>query len=176
MGPQEVKLQKLRQIYQALLRLLQKKELIEITIAELCRTAQVSRTYYYRNFHSLQDVILTYKSWEMSAYLRRAHHAEEMSFNELMTVYFQLQKKEATSVAMLANAGLTETLVTTFESVYAYLIEQGKVEKMRLKNNYTTIFMAGAVVAVQLRWIQTGMKETPQQMGHILAALFHINS
>lgn len=62
MGPQEVKLQKLRQIYQALLRLLQKKELIEITIAELCRTAQVSRTYYYRNFHSLQEVILKYKS------------------------------------------------------------------------------------------------------------------
>ncbi|MDT2835546.1 TetR/AcrR family transcriptional regulator [Enterococcus durans] len=90
MGPQEVKIQKLRQIYQALLHLLQKKELIDISISELCKAARVSRTYYYRNFHSLQDIILRYKSWKMSAYLRRTQHAKEVKFITLMTVYFKL--------------------------------------------------------------------------------------
>ena len=175
MGPQEVKIQKLRQIYQALLHLLQKKELIDISISELCKVARVSRTDYYRNFHSLQDIILRYKSWEMSAYLRRTQHAKEVNFITLMTVYFKLQKEEAESVILLANAGLTETLITTFETVYSYLIEQGYVKLQRKNNKYTSIFMAGAVISVELRWIQSGMKETPQEMGEILSVLFNFD-
>ena len=154
---------------------LQKKELIDISISELCKVARVSRTYYYRNFHSLQDIILRYKSWEMSAYLRRTQHAKEVNFITLMTVYFKLQKEEAESVILLANAGLTETLITTFETVYSYLIEQGYVKLQRKNNKYTSIFMAGAVISVELRWIQSGMKETPQEMGEILSVLFNFD-
>lgn len=35
--------------------------------------------------------------------------------------------------------------------------------------------MAGTVISVELRWIQSGMKETPQEMGEILSVLFNFD-
>lgn len=45
---------------QALLRLLRTKELSEITVTELTRTAGVARVTFYRNYNDMADVLFDY--------------------------------------------------------------------------------------------------------------------
>lgn len=47
-------------IAQALMKLLQKKELSAISITELTKVAGVSRMAYYRNFNSKEEIISSY--------------------------------------------------------------------------------------------------------------------
>ena len=61
MNPQTRKRQNLTAVYAALLQLMSQKPLSRISITELCQHAQVSRTYFYRNFANFDQIILAYQ-------------------------------------------------------------------------------------------------------------------
>lgn len=50
----------IRHLTDALLKLLHKKPLQEISISELCAQAGVGRASFYRNFDSKEDILKTY--------------------------------------------------------------------------------------------------------------------
>lgn len=175
MSPQELKQQKLKAIYRGLLTLLQNRSLSDITISELCREAEVSRTYYYRNFSSFQEIIARYQEQSIISYLRLVPHATSIEFSKLMTVYFQLMGTHATETLLLINAGLTDVLISTFRRVYLFLIHHGYIvlsNTQRGKNKFFASFIAGAVISTEVEWLKSGMKESPAQMGVILKKMF----
>ncbi len=45
------------QLTQALLKLLEKKKLSEVTVSELCNKAHLSRLSFYRNYDSIEEIL-----------------------------------------------------------------------------------------------------------------------
>ncbi|KRN28037.1 TetR/AcrR family transcriptional regulator [Liquorilactobacillus mali] len=174
MSPQEMKQLKLNRIYKALLSLLADHSLSDISVSVLCRNAGVSRTYYYRNYKSMQEIISRHQEMAIKSYLRILPHAAHMNFTQLMTAYFRLMKQQSTENVLLINAGLTDTLIRTFRTVYLFLVDQKIIDSSNTRSHhqYFPSFMAGAVISIQIQWIQEGMKETPAEMGKILNELF----
>ncbi|MEO1768867.1 TetR/AcrR family transcriptional regulator [Candidatus Enterococcus ferrettii] len=174
MSPQEIKQLKLSAIYEALLELLKDHELSDIGVSELCRQANVSRTYYYRNFQSFEEIITCAQEKDIYNYLRRIPHKSHMSFEELMTIYFEFAHDNKAQKLLLLNAGQTDTLIKTFRTVYTFLVQQGYVNILRNKrarSQYFATFLSGAVVSVETQWIRNGMRESPKNMGNTLCKL-----
>jgi AcrR family transcriptional regulator len=175
MSPQEIKIQNLTRIYKALLKLLAETSLSDISVSRLCRTAKVSRTYYYRNYHSFQEIITIYQTNMIKSYLRILPHHTTMNFTHLMTAYFKLMQKNVTQTKLLVDAGLTSTLVQTFSDVYYFLSDQQIIVSPSDRqdyNDYFVSYMSGAVINVQMKWMNQGMKESPAQMGKMLNEFF----
>jgi AcrR family transcriptional regulator len=172
MSPQEIKARNLTKIYQALLKLLAETPLSDISVSNLCRTAKVSRTYYYRNYHSFQEIIILYQTNMIKSYLRALPHHTKIGFPTLMTIYFELMKENADKTKLLINAGLVSTLVKTFSDVYHFLSSQKIISPVAVSNAYFVSYISGAVIAVQINWMNHGMKESPTEMGIILNNFF----
>lgn len=175
MSPQEIKSQNLTKIYQALLKLLTETPLSDISVSRLCRTAKVSRTYYYHSYHSFQEIITIYQTNMIKSYLRILPHHTTVNFTRLMIAYFKLMQKNAAETKLLVDAGLTSTLVKTFSDVYYFLIEQQIIispSKRQDYNDYFVSYMSGAVINVQIKWMEQGMKDSPVKMGKMLNQFF----
>lgn len=175
MSPQERKQLNLNKTYKALLDLLADHQFSDISVSLLCRKAGVSRTYYYRNYHSMQEIISCYQEMTIESYLRILPHKMPLNFIQLMTAYFQLMQNQSEETRLLVNAGLTNTLIKAFRIVYLYLTEQGMIKRLNnshRNNKYFASFMSGAVISTQIQWLDQGMQETPAELGRMLNQLF----
>ncbi|OIL70080.1 TetR-like C-terminal domain-containing protein, partial [Oenococcus oeni] len=178
MSPHELKQFKLRAIYRGLLTLLQNKHLSDITVSDLCRTAAVSQTYYYRNFSSFQEIVSRYQEQMIMSYLNLALNNRHIDFTQLMTAYFQIMGDHATETLLLIHAGLFDVLISAFRKVYVFLAQNSYIDSSRTvrgKNQYFANFMAGAVISTEVQWMKQGMEESPREIGIILKQLFRFS-
>lgn len=144
-------------IQEALIRLLRTKDLDQITISELVRTAGVSRTTYYRNYYNKEDVLkdlFDSLMAEVATAIAAApdDHTAFVAFFECIQenaeVYLVLQK---------ANYTLSELdEITRLTS--ANTPEDHVIDKTRLA------FVAGGLFNVARIWLENGAVETPEEM------------
>lgn len=162
MSPHEVKEQKLTATFKALIKLLKSKRFEDISITELTRTAGVSRTYYYRNFKTLDDVISAYEMLRIIQYLRQLpNNPAKLTFETMMTHYFQLVADDADDQLTLISAGKEQVIIKAFNTSYHYL-QKDNVEQI---DEYDYDFLSGAVVNVSIHWLKNGMVESAELMG-----------
>lgn len=164
---------KLTATYDALIKLLHGKSLENISVSELCRVAQVSRTYYYNHFATHDDLISEFMTLKIVHYLRELPKDKPFSLTVAMTNYFKLAKKAHDSQMILINIGKEQVLIKAFETAHLYLLKNGKIEQTtadkRLSQDYWVEFMAGAVINMSVKWLKNGMPHTPEYMGSLVS-------
>ncbi|ANK60910.1 transcriptional regulator [Loigolactobacillus backii] len=176
MTPKELKNKKLLDSFNALIGLLKEKKLTAISVTEFCVTAQVSRTYYYHNFSSFEDIISQYEILSIIQYMRGLPNKIHLTVATMLTHYFQLAANAADAQLVLINNGKESVLINAFTTAYLYLLKNDIILKSshkRLEQKYWAEFMAGAVINMSVRWLQEGMPETPEYMGKLVAAFVH---
>ncbi|KRM97443.1 transcription regulator [Liquorilactobacillus aquaticus DSM 21051] len=178
MSPQEIKNKKLVDIFQALIALLQMKNSEDISITELTKQAGVSRTYYYKNFTTLDDIISEFEMLSIIKYIRKLPNQSKLQFTTLMEHYFQLVLNHSDSQLTLLRSGKEQILIKSFVTTYQYLLQNKMIIKVsnskRADDEYWADFIAGAVVNTSLSWLRRGAIETPQYMGKKLAAFLEL--
>lgn len=127
MNPQIRKRQNLAAVYEALLQLMSQKPLSRISITELCQHAQVSRTYFYRNFTSFDQIILAYQKQAILQYLRQLPRQSKVKLQVLMTQYFTLMQQMAATNQLLIKNEKIQIFIQSFEAVFALLIKQDRI-------------------------------------------------
>jgi AcrR family transcriptional regulator len=172
MSPQELSRKKLLAIFQALIRLLEDHRMSDISVAVLCREAGVSRTYYYHHFQSYADIIYQENIMSVVQYMRQLPDQGIITTTTMFTRYFELAAQSRDTQLTRVKVGLESSLIHSFESAFEYLVKNDLVVKAhpsRIGKKYWTEFLAGAVVNMAVRWLQTGMGETPAQMGRFVS-------
>ncbi|KRL01506.1 TetR/AcrR family transcriptional regulator C-terminal domain-containing protein [Liquorilactobacillus capillatus] len=178
MSPQERKSEKLIAIFQALIDLMRIKEVNSISITELTRKAGVSRTYYYKNFTTFDDIISEFEMLSIIRYLRCLPSHGQLKFSTLMEHYFQLSLNNIVSQVTLLRAGKEQVLIRSFVTTYQYLLQNNLLiassKNSRIDDKYWADFIAGAVINTSLSWLQAGTRETPKYMGQKLATFLEL--
>ncbi|WP_345753249.1 TetR/AcrR family transcriptional regulator [Lactiplantibacillus pentosus] len=168
MNPQERKQQNLTAIYEALLHLMSYKPLSMISITELCAHAQLSRSYFYRNFTSFDQIILTYQEQAILTYFRRLPRQSKITLPVLMTQYFTFMQQMAATNQLLIDNGKAQIIVQTFEAAYTLLIRHDRIitvtDSTIHHQPYYIAFFSGAVVNILIHWQQAGMVEPPSYL------------
>ncbi|MBR2811190.1 MAG: TetR/AcrR family transcriptional regulator C-terminal domain-containing protein [Solobacterium sp.] len=164
MNPQEKNTYVKQQITKALISLMKKKKITDISISEICDKAQVGRASFYRNYDAKEEVI--------------EKHTE------------QLIMSWAESIEMDPNANIYNFFASLFEhfqknsSFYKILYQQNMssmiLNAIRKKLNvnadadpaalYTSAFTAYGVFGWIDIWFSHGMKETPEELNRIIVS------
>lgn len=155
-------------IESALILLMKEKRFEDISVTEIVKKAGVSRTAYYRNYESKEDIL------------------EHLLTNVIDTIYLSMKKKDIENNDFEYWPTLFENIKPFAES-FKLLIKANFGEKiqdsifqrikndyadMSVKEKYTEQFWSGAVYAVIKLWIMNNMEEPPQEMAMICSNIF----
>lgn len=151
-------------IADALLMILREKPLERITIQEVTDKAVVGRVTYYRNFHSKEEVI-GYKLNRLMNQWEEEHPEQSTSANEMAISFFRFYYSIRDVVHTLMSRNLSDLVLTQ-------LVEKLTDTKQETTADlYGHIFLSFGLCGIIQTWIITGMKETPEEMGGMLAQI-----
>jgi AcrR family transcriptional regulator len=154
-------------IADAYVALLFKKSPEEISIRELAEKAGVSRMSFYRNFES-KDAIIDYKLRTALQKIYEGAHFMDLTVREpILLEEFRYIYDNAPFLKMLNDRGLLSILYKWWD----YYARKFLDEHDPTANPYEYAFYSGASINVIIRWIEGGLKETPEQMADYFDAL-----
>ncbi len=142
---------------EALLQLMEKKKLSQITISELCKKAGVSRISFYRNYSDLSDILTDYLSEDLKQWwIDRDGKVDVSKVPQLFwaELFSHLKKNER----------IIKLIYSSNESIILKNIIFNSCGPALGKNEeeaYARAMLAGTIFGYTDEWIRRGMNEYP---------------
>lgn len=150
-------------IESALVLLMKEKAFSEITITDIVKRAGVSRTAYYRNYSSKEDILHSLvKEVVNNIVSSMSNYNPATDLYKFWLEMFNGIKPFSETFQILLKANMGETLL--FEINHKL---QKDVVETDIINQYGQFFWSGAVYSVLIEWIRNGTQETEEEMAII---------
>ncbi len=153
-----------RMVGEALVRLAENHELDAITISEIAAEAKVSRNTVYRNFRDKEDILVFVVRSFLEKLREKAASLENPRPRDVLLWRFRILKKAPQLRSFLSDVRRVY-LMREFREAVGDLF---KLPGIPL-DSYDFEFYVGGIDAVTVRWIETGMKESPEEMVELIA-------
>lgn len=155
-------------IQSALILLMGEMPFHKITITEIVRRSGVSRTAFYRNFSSKEDVLSDLSEQLLSGFTQMVMTAiHEDNPEGLYCQMFQLVKDNHQEFGLMVKAGLQRN---EYLNVSAYI--EAQYTNLDIMTRYAILGWWGALLNIVLDWYQKGMKEEIGAMADLCCQLF----
>ncbi len=142
----------------AMLQLMRNKSYHDISITEICERAGVSRMSFYRHFDSRLEILREHAKQITDEFLRTsgitARHWSRKEFFVLLFTHLQRQKDVA---LLLSRDDLLFIIKDEMDRVF-------QLSYAGVYNDYRAYYISGGLYNVFLRWLQTGCRETPEEI------------
>ena len=149
-------------LFDALIRLMQQKDISKITISELTELSGISRSTFYRNYDSIEGIVKDFIfdkpmgfDWEM----QRTDHTP----HELVEMYFDYLLENKTLFLLMEKQGLLHHLLEVQDFVFKGAFRP-ILNDLGFEEEYEISAFVGIVYMVTQDWIKGGMKEDRAQM------------
>lgn len=144
----------------ALITLMGQKSFDKITISELVRRSGVSRTAFYRNYNTKEDILN--EIGDVFVDILKKSFADgrfERDRRGWYYDFFRIIKENAAVFRLLLQAHMVNTsLFPTYELVKKFDYSQN------LDSHYNYLAWEGALSTITIHWFQDGMKESIDYM------------
>lgn len=161
----------------ALLQLLEKKQYVDISIKELVETAGVSRSAFYRNYKSKEDVVESLIYDSLKRKFRQAVVAVESENNDtkqnLRDQWITVIKEmflENDSVYRLITSGACQgnDILRCMNHCYTEVLvgSEDDAEIVRY------IYMIGGIYNILLHWLDAGKTIDPQKIAEVIMSFY----
>lgn len=151
----------------ALLRLLDIKELERITITELVKVAGVSRTAFYSNYNSKEEVLSSWMEQIGNEFTDLfLHCTSDIGSMEIYKNLFDKIRDNHKQIAIIVKANLQYRLSQVMEK----LIRQ-KISVLSREQEYVISGYCGMLNNILLEWYQNDMKEDSKVMAELCVRL-----
>lgn len=144
----------------ALIYLMGEKDFNKITITELVRKAGISRTAFYRNYNTKDDILVEMMEQFIQGLTRSFYQREYR--NNVKKWYldtFSAVKENAAYIQMLMQADISQSKVFGPGSLLEKIIPSRSVER-----HYRILALEGAFLTILINWFRDGMKESCEYM------------
>lgn len=150
-------------IVTALFALLKTKKFENISISEIVNKAGVSRMGFYRNYESKENIIEQYILEIFIDTVTEIESNRDLDFNiqKVITTTLLHFQKHSKEIKLLLDKKLNALLYSCYEKCFYYLYKTTNPTQIRL---YSTRMFIGEIYNLEMAWIETGMKETPEQL------------
>ena len=148
----------------AMIYLMSEKPYESISISELTKRAGVSRTAFYRNYASKDDVLKEIgKSVieSLSAQLSKVKSADDV--HGALVVFFTKIKEQHAYVELLVKADVSMNLLFPSSHVLEYV-----VRTTSQKDHYRLIAVDSALNGLVREWIANGYDLSPEELANVL--------
>ena len=168
-----------RQLREALTTLLLEKKFSDITVREISELADVNRGTFYTHYRDTTDLLHQLESSflnrlrEISATVKRQDW-ERATYAYLEEVFTLCRDNADIYRALVCNGSdpdFEERFVITLRNQYlrSFLEHVCRTEE-RIQELYCVYIVDGMLAIVSL-WLNTGMKETPEEMARLISKL-----
>ena len=160
-------------IESALVDLLQTKSYSSITVTDIVRRAGVARATYYRNYDSIEDIMVSLLASVRSQILEdvgiKSGQIERSQLStdvlEVFIHHYRLRRREILS---LHNSGFSPSLMQLMADFAAESIGDMSANSIR---RYDVYALPGAMYGVLIRWLEAGCPESDREMAAYLSHL-----
>ncbi|WP_082423077.1 TetR/AcrR family transcriptional regulator [Paenibacillus dakarensis] len=148
-------------ITDALLSLLSKKAIHEISISELCEKAGVGRASFYRNFESKEAILKTHINQLFQEWINEYNKSNDHSLsNQIQKIFAHFEEHE--DFYKLLNE---RKLIYLLKDVVIGIV--GPKPDYSKKEAYATAFVAYSLYGWIEVWFQRGMQETAEEIANL---------
>lgn len=146
----------------ALIKLLENKCLGDISITDIVKRAGVSRTAYYRNYNSKENILQSIMEEIIESVIDSMNlsHPINNTYENWYSL-FNAVGEYNNIFKILLKAGLGDTILSEIHNKMQTFIQANNQE------NYKLCFWIGAIYNVTVAWIKDGMQETTEEIARI---------
>lgn len=154
-----------RQMMNAFMELMTEKSYMDITVTDIVNTAQVARASFYRNFSSISDVIDSLTDELANEFTEAIFPAiisnDERKWREFLFEYFYRLKREHKKMSLINS----QNIIVMFSYMDSKMQKlESELPMATIKDKYTAVGKFGLINSISKKWIDTGMKETPEEI------------
>ena len=158
------------QICSALMKLLQTKPYRRITVSQVCASAGVSRPTFYKNFDSM-DAVVRYRLLQMKKSYQRSHPRAGDICAQLTDFYAFV--RSSPEIDLLLSKG---KLFHVFEDILredyqAHMTSINGQAPDSTVLEYLPGYLSATVASLLRKWVESGYRQTPEQMGALTSKL-----
>lgn len=162
-------------LYDALIEVLKEKPLNKVTVSDLSKKSTVSRATFYRNFDEIIDLLYWKCDSEYHEVLTSFCQSDPDLTKEDVLLEFVLkywmEPDHMQLLELIMDAGRLDIIYNSFvnnaDIVFDFLREHG-IAVSTDNYEYFISVRAGFFVGIIRGWIQTGKKQTPEELSAIV--------
>lgn len=153
-------------ISMALYQLLQTNSYDDISIKDICNKAGVSRMSFYRSYSKKDDIFLNFCDQKFAEFFSNVKLEENITGYDFVLSLFRFLKRFERQLYITKMANKLDLLRDHFSNYWSFIISKAQKNDIDLlKVNPLTIpFISGGSFNILVHWIDSGFKETPEQM------------
>lgn len=153
-------------IARTLIHIMEVKSLEDITITELVKKANVSRMTFYKYYKSKQEVLSDYMYEIVNDYTEDARKRTDIGgLHDYKHIChcFQFFKQFSDFIKILLNANMYSVIINALNNYMdSYVLPTSN------RSRYELYYYAGALCNTYIKWVETGMIETPEEIASIV--------
>ncbi len=162
MNPQEKNTYVKKQITEALIKLMSKKRINDISISEICEKAQVGRASFYRNYDSKEEVIQHHTDALINGWAEDIDKDPSANIYNFFQSLFQHFQMNQSFYKILYKQNMSSMIL-------AAIRDRLNMDKdISLNVLYSRAFTAYGIFGWIDVWFSKGMKETPEELNRII--------
>lgn len=150
----------------ALLWLMREREYEEITVSEIVRRAGVSRSAFYKNYKTKEEVLAGLLKCNANKILRETYAQTKEGQGDFWEILFSKIAPYADAYRLIGNSSVQYLLFEVYNKV-----AMDYLNTLTEPNPYYMFFYAGGLSTVILQWVKNGVKESPREMAQIMREL-----
>ena len=151
----------------ALIVLMGKKKLEELTISEICQEADVNRNTFYSHYSSVRELFEEMNGKYMEALFASAKVFDEpndSTIKNLVNVLDKMKEKGNLTKIIFSESNSIKHLNTLLQILFpTSIIDNLKIENLSLDECHA--FLIGGITSLILRWIENDFQESPKNYG-----------
>lgn len=162
MNPQEKNTYVKQQITKALISLMSKKKINDISISEICDKAQVGRASFYRNYDSKEVVIQHHTNSLINDWAEAIEKDPSASIYNFFQSLFQHFQKNQSFYKILYKQNMSSMILSAIRN------RLNMNNDISLNSLYNRAFTAYGIFGWIDVWFSNGMKQTPEELNRII--------
>jgi len=149
----------------ALLLLMKENEYRDISISDIVKRAGVSRTAYYRNYRSKEDILNKHLETVVKAITNKMDFTtySEDDFGFWHSIFSQV-RNYSDIFLILIRADFEGIILSSINKI---MLDDIPSDIISTKEKYDIYFWSGAVYNILSEWITSGMRESDEEMAQI---------
>ena len=151
----------------ALISLMGKKKLEDLTISEICQEADVNRNTFYSHYSSVRELFEEMNGKYMEALFASAKVFDEpndSTIKNLVNVLDKMKEKGNLTKIIFSESNSIKHLNTLLQILFpTSIIDNLKIENLSLEECHA--FLIGGITSLILRWIENDFQESPKNFG-----------
>lgn len=151
----------------ALISLMGKKKLEDLTISEICQEADVNRNTFYSHYSSVRELFEEMNGKYMEALFASAKVFDEhndSTIKNLINVLDKMKEKGNLTKIIFSESNSIKHLNTLLQILFPMsIIDNPKSEYLSLEESHA--FLIGGITNLILRWIENDFQESSKNFG-----------